>query len=383
MKNVLRAITLLALFSCQAYAQTAKSPTYIINGKINGVDSGKIYSLSPDRKLIDSAAIVKGKFVLSGKLDLPKRKWFMIQPGNWAFEAFVDAPSITFNIDTSGAQHYYTAGTDNPIIWEVKETGSPFADVYDIYLREAGLADFFPLMKKLNSAKKDSLAYFNNKLDSLRQVFPVKQKAWVDNYVRQNPESVPGIYIFEEYYNRLHDTSPIYLRSMIEQFSGSAKASSHYKALMNKLSILESIQIGKPAPDFTLLKRDKHKFKLSTTRGSVVMLDFWASWCKPCRAGIPYWKEVYSKYHRKGFEIVSITDDKSWKSWKLALDQEKMPWTQVIDYVAPGTLSGVVGELYSTHFLPHFVLIDKKGKILIASGDEHAVKRKIAETLSK
>lgn len=384
MKTVLRTIICLILFSYsfQAYAQNVKSPVYVINGRITGVDSGKIYTLSPDRNVIDSAAIVKGNFIVSGKLDLPERKAFKVQPGNWEFGAFVDAPQITFDIDTSGAEHYYSGGKDYPMITQIKETGSPLADVYAIYRRETGQDDLISLNKKLKGASKDSAAYIKNKMDSINKAFPEKLKFWIENYVRQNPASIQGIYFFEKYYSQVSDTSPVYLRSMIAQFSGPAKASSHYKALMNKLFVLENVQVGKPAPDFTLFKRDKHKFRLTTTRGSVVMLDFWASWCVPCRAGIPDWKKVYAKYHAKGFNIISISDDRSWGNWVKALDQEQMPWTQVIDEFPSKSAPAIVGELYGMHTLPYFVLIDKKGEIVMASGDEHAVIKKIEETLS-
>ena len=381
MKKALRAITCLIVFcfSFQAYAQIAKSPAYIINGKITGVNSGKIYSLSPDLRVLDSATIVEGKFILSGKLDLPERKFFRISPGNWEFPAFVDAPRITFDIDTLGAEHQHYGGKDHAVIRQIKETGSPLADAYAKYLRETGLADYFSLARKLRLAKKDSTGYIKNKIDSLGNVIPEKQKSWIGNYVRQNPASVAGIFIFNEYYGQLNNTSPDYLRSILEQFSGPAKASSYYKALTNKLSVLENLQVGKPAPDFTLLQRDKRKLKLSTTRGSVVMLDFWASWCKPCREGIPDWKKVYAKYHGKGFKIISISDDRQWGDWVKALDQEKMPWLQVIDEFPSKTSPAIVGELYATRYIPYFVLLNKKGEIIIASGDEQVVTKKIEE----
>jgi peroxiredoxin len=383
MKKVLRAVIYLILFSFSfhADAQNAKSPGYIINGRITGVDSGKIYTLSPNRNVIDSAAIVKGKFIVSGKLDLPERKAFKIQPGNWEFGAFVDAPHITFDLDTAGAEHYYSGGKDSPMIMQIKETGSPLADVYAIFIRETGKDKFNSLSKKLKFASKDSAAVIKNKMDSLVKSFPEKLKFWVENYVQQNPTSIPGIYFFQIYYNELSDKSPVYLRSMLTRFSGPAKASSYYQELMNKLSALENVQVGKPAPDFTLLKRDKQKFKLTTTRGSVVMLDFWASWCVPCRAAIPNWKKVYAKYHLKGFNIISISDDRNWGNWIKALDKEKMPWTQVVDEYPSERARGIVGELYTVYILPNYVLIDKKGEIVMASGDEHAVMKKIKEIL--
>ncbi len=84
-----------------------------------------------------------------------------------------------------------------------------------------------------------------------------------------------------------------------------------------------SLQPGQLAPDFTLLKPDSSTFKLSSLRGKYVLLDFWASWCVPCRKAIPHWKELYAKYQPKGFEILGITNDSRWKDWFKALEEEK------------------------------------------------------------
>ncbi len=155
--------------------------------------------------------------------------------------------------------------------------------------------------------------------------------------------------------------------------------SKYYEALTKKLSILTKMQVSKLAPNFTLPKKDNYKFTLSTTRGSVAMLDFWASWCVPCRAGIPHWKKVYAKYHGKNFNIVSISDDRFRNDWVRVLDQEKMPWTQVIDEFPSKASSAIVGDLYGVKALPFFVLLNEKGEVIVASSDEEIMTKKIDE----
>jgi thiol-disulfide isomerase/thioredoxin len=379
---------ILFCFAIQTNAQAVKSDSYVINGTINGVDSGVVHMVSQNMSVIDSATIVNGKFTFRGKISSPERKTFMIIPGNWAFAGIVDDSAITFNIDTSFAMHQYVKTKDYPIILQIKETGSPIADVYAKYHDETGFTQCLYLFKKMKTAGKDSLAYLTNKRDSIANLIPEKEKVWINKYIHENPSSLAGIYIFNEYYNSyefqtsLGDKSGMYLRSVLNQFSGAAKTSSYYESLSKKLSILQNIQPGEPAPDFTLQKRDKSKFTLSTTRGSIVMLDFWASWCAPCRASIPHWKEVYAKYHDKGFNIISISSDRKWSDWTRALDEEKMPWTQVIDKFYPKTVTQVISDLYSINTIPHFVLLDRNGKIIISSGDEETVTKKIEEILN-
>ena len=110
-----------------------------------------------------------------------------------------------------------------------------------------------------------------------------------------------------------------------------------------------------------------------------MMIDFWASWCHPCREAIPHWKEVYQKYHDKGFDIVSVSDDSQWSNWKKAMDVEKMPWKQVCDEFPVKNMPARVGSLYMTKYIPFYVLLDKEGKILVYSGKEEDIDNKLKE----
>jgi thiol-disulfide isomerase/thioredoxin len=109
------------------------------------------------------------------------------------------------------------------------------------------------------------------------------------------------------------------------------------------------------------------------------MIDFWASWCVPCRKAIPHWKEVYQQYNNKGFEILSVSDDSQWKNWTKAMDAEKMPWKQVVDEFPIKNMPARVGSLYMTKFIPFYVLLDKEGKILVYSGNEEDIDHKLKE----
>ncbi|WP_342646288.1 TlpA disulfide reductase family protein [Mucilaginibacter sp. CSA2-8R] len=368
----------LMCFIIHAKAQTDKITTFTIDGKIKGIDSGIIYGLTPDQKIVDSAVIVKGKFILNGKFISPGRMLFKIKPGNWMFPAFVDVSHISFDIDTAGTMHQYSNGKDYPVITRVNEIGSPLADAYNTYAKETGQEEYLSLAGKLPSMNKDSAAYLTSKMAAIQKSFPEKAKSWIANYVRLNPMSIPGIFIFNEIFTQLPDKSTPYLSSMLSKFTGDAKASSYYQALYSRLPG-KSVLIGKIAPDFTLLKRDSTKVTLSSTRGSIVLLDFWASWCVPCRANIPALKKVYAKYHGKGLELIGISDDRKWSNWTKALDEEKMPWTQVIDRFPAPNVPAIVGELYGTHTIPYYVLIDQTGKIIAASGDERFITNKLVE----
>ena len=368
----------------QANAQSS-GQGFVIKGTIKGIGSGVVLMFSGDaRSMVDSAIIVKGQFVMRGKIGLPERRAFTIVPGNWSFRGFVEDTVMTFAIDTTGAQHQYSGKKDYPMIWEIKQTGSKMADVYAQYVRETGQTDALSLIKKIGIAKnKTEVANIWHQMDSLRGPMFARQKIWVENYIHQYPASIVGVYMFNELYGFgvYRDASINDLQSAIDRFSGAAKNSIYYQQLTQVVANSKNTQANSPAPDFTLQKRDKTKFTLSATRGGYTMLDFWASWCVPCRAAIPKWKKVYAKYHLKGFNIVSVSTDESWKKWLTALDKEKMPWVQVIDEYSSAHSKGKVSELFPSRNIPFYVLLDKEGKVLLASGDEEAMNKKIAEVL--
>ena len=123
-------------------------------------------------------------------------------------------------------------------------------------------------------------------------------------------------------------------------------------------------KLHKELADFTLKTPEGNDWKLSSLRGKVVLVDFWASWCLPCRASIPHLKELYAQYNPAGLEIVSVSIDARTEAWKKAVGQEKMAWPQVLDsYKGTGDYSDMA-LAYGIKMIPWSVLLDKEGKVL-------------------
>lgn len=372
----------------------AENKQYVISGSIKGVTSGTVklvYQNDDDRtlKTIDSGKVTDGKFELKGDIGTPKMVTVMVEPGGWSFSAFVENAPITLTADTTGSAHYdYTAYGmgKGAVIKNYTETGSKNYDDWMKYQNDPGQKQYEPVFaqldKKFKAAGKDVDAEYKvrDQMDSVQKLLQAWQKKKIDEYVDKDPSSVAGIYMFSQLYMFVKGTMRYgTLDSMLNKFTGEAKASTYYASLDKSRTMLKAVQPGEVAPDFTLLKRDSTKLSLSSLRGKYVMIDFWASWCHPCRQAIPHWKSVYQKYHDKGFDILSVSDDNRWKDWIKAMDEEKMPWNQVDDEFPVKNMPAKVGSLYMTTFIPFYVLLDKDGKILVYSGDEAKIDAKLKE----
>ena len=125
---------------------------------------------------------------------------------------------------------------------------------------------------------------------------------------------------------------------------------------------------GGPAPDFTKLDANGKSVSLSQFKGKYVLLDFWGSWCSPCRQAMPHLKELYAAYAPKGFEVLGISSEKvssqsqAEAMWKQAIEKDGLPWTNVLNN-EPAMKQDVV-QMFSIEAYPTQILLDKEGKII-------------------
>ncbi len=129
--------------------------------------------------------------------------------------------------------------------------------------------------------------------------------------------------------------------------------------MMQRISQAKKLKPGSPVPELDLVNSAGKKSQLSQFNKRTFLIDFWASWCGPCRASIPRLKEIYNAYHKDGFDIVSISIDDSKDAWKKAMADEKMPWHQ---FLSPDKMVTMQTFLFGA--IPTLYLIDDEGKIV-------------------
>ena len=137
------------------------------------------------------------------------------------------------------------------------------------------------------------------------------------------------------------------------------------------------IAVGSEAPDIVMAGRDGKELRLSDLRGKVVLIDFWASWCRPCRAENPNVVRLYNRYHDRGFEIFSVSLDNNRDAWLRAIEADGLVWSNHVSDLRGW--SSAAGRLYGISSIPATVLVDREGRVLARNLRGQQLEQKLKE----
>ena len=367
----------LAITFCQA-----QTKQYTIHGQVSGPCNGMkvlLQTTSYPEKNIDSAIIKNNQFVMSGKIPAPGLYTWIIDKTptgkessqeNWLSGKFyLENSDITFKGDIQTLPTYFwypeSKNKINPII-----EGSASEDLHQAFRKSIA-----PLSQKNSQLFEEYLEIYNNPspegifntqegIRLARQMSALEQQ--IDqatfDFIRQHPESVVS---FNQAPYFLEGETKLTVEQIDELTSILSKAWANTPQLADfkiKAEKAKKIAIGVPYQDIEVINPEGQTVKLSQyiPKGKYVMLEFWASWCGPCRGEIPHLKHAYEAYKDKGFEIVSVSIDARDKDWKKALKEENMDWIQLND---PKESEGPAQQIYNVTGVPYCILLDKEGRI--------------------
>jgi peroxiredoxin len=363
MKKVIYLLAGVILASC-----TSK-PHYTVIGKIKGSDGIAFYLQKREAGKtisIDSAISRKGSFTIKGgAVDYPQ----MIQlvAGN-------TRKRTSFYLENSEIK--ITGNLDSLYIADV--TGSKTQDEYMKFVKSSkSLSDkYTDVLNKYQAASQSGDAVnatiLEKELESVQTEMTNIQK----DFVKTNPASyvTPSILVGLSYEMEADE-----IESMISGLDTAIAALPQIRSLKETVDALKKVSVGQKAPDFTLNDVNGNPVALSSKIGSkLLLIDFWAAWCQPCRQENPNVVKIYGEFHKKGFDVFGVSLDHVKDTWVKAIADDKLSWTQVSDLQ---WWNSAAAKLYAVKAIPANFLLDETGKIIGRNLRGDALYNKVNEVL--
>lgn len=335
---------------------------YKVTGTVEGMPDGKAIIATVNGSTLDTLAkadVKNGSFEFTGNVSEPTGAYIMVIGQRGAIPFMLENANITISAGQAG----------------LTVTGSEGQKIYDQFMAINATAqqEAMKLQQEYQAANGDQA-----KIQAIQEAYAklmTDVQAKETELIKANPDSYVSAFVIASGMGQMEYEQ---LKERYNLLGEKAKAGAQGKAIAAQIAKLESTAIGQIAPNFTITTPEGESISLYDIKGKVKLIDFWASWCGPCRGENPHVVEIYKEYHPKGLEIFGVSLDNNKEAWVKAIADDGLVWKHGSDLKG---WQSAPAQLYSVTGISHTVLLDENNKIIAKNlrGDE--LKQKIAELL--
>ena len=347
-------IFLALLAICFVATSVAQGGAVTIKGKINGIKSGTLYLLAQSSEeesdTVGCCKIKKGKFKMSATVAEPMFAQLVVGGFSGGFTLFVE-PGVVYDAYLTNDADYYIKGGHLNTVYTTHMKASDSLRAVITGLRERYDAARAGRKFRTASLVNDTL---KREQESLRVI--------TQEFLAANDNVILAYTIYSNILMRNSGFKET--RGMYDSMGKGAKESQFGRIIKERIDRLSKTDSGAKAPDFTLNDLEGNTVTMSTVKGKIKIIDFWASWCGPCRLNNPALKEIYADFHDKGLEIIGVSLDDEKEDWAFAVEKDGLGWINV------SSLKGwdcEVARLYNVKGIPALYVLDENNNI-IATG---------------
>jgi peroxiredoxin len=350
---------------------------YTVSGIAKGVAEGTMVYLEKQDDVkgavqVDSAKVSKGLFSMKGSAFEPAVNFIQVKGIEGKIAFILDQGTITLTIYKDSIGKSQIGGTpDNDALQNF--------NVYSQKVQKK-MQDFQATNKvKMQTAQTDK---DNATIEQLMGEFSVLQNEllqYTTSYPEKNPTSFLSVLLLDNMFNQ-PEVNIQKIKTVYASLTPILQKTKPGVAIKTKIDNYKDISIGNAAPDFSGPTPDGKTLSLKQALGKVTIIDFWASWCGPCRKENPSVVALYNEFHAKGLNIIGVSLDKDAAKWKEAIAKDKLTWSHVSNLQF---WTDPIAVLYNIKSIPATYILDEKGVIIASNLRGEELRTKIASLLDK